>query len=127
MSENNYVLQSGQGVVQLITKVLFETIETIQNYPNKIDKLVVILDAENETVSSRKQQVINKIAEKYRIADIGFNIEIFVCNCCTETWLLGRKELYPQPVEVVPSAKNYRYFCKHFESLYHHYNIEEDD
>lgn len=127
VSENNYVLQSGQGVVQLITKVLFETIETIQNYPNKIDKLVVILDAENETVSSRKQQVINKIAEKYRIADLGFNIEIFVCNCCTETWLLGRKELYPQPVEVVPSAKNYRYFCKHFESHYHHYNIEEDD
>ena len=27
---NNYILQSGQGVTQLITKVLFDTINTIR-------------------------------------------------------------------------------------------------
>ena len=124
---NNYILQSGQGVIQLVTKALFDTIDTIQQYPNKIDKLVVVLDAESETVSSRKQQVIDKISEKYIISNLCFDIEIFVCNCCIETWLLGRKGMYPQPLEVIPSAKNYQYFCKHFKTHYHHYNIETED
>ena len=43
---NNYVMQSGQGVTQLVTKVIFDTIDTIKDNPGKIDKLVVILDAE---------------------------------------------------------------------------------
>lgn len=29
VQENNYILQSGQGVTQLITEVLFDTIDTI--------------------------------------------------------------------------------------------------
>lgn len=29
VEENNYILQSGQGVTQLVTKVLFDTIDTI--------------------------------------------------------------------------------------------------
>ena len=124
---NNYILQSGQGVIQLVTKVLFDTIDTIQQYPNKIDKLVVVLDAESETVSSRKQQVIDKIAEKYIIDTLDFDIEIFVCNCCIETWLLGRKGMYPQPSEVIPSAEKYQYFCTHFEHHYYHYNIETEN
>lgn len=124
---NNYILQSGQGVIQLVTKALFDTIDTIQQYPNKIDKLVIVLDAENETVSSRKQQVKDKIAEKYPNNDLAFEIEIFVCNCCIETWLLGKKGLYPQPSEVIPSSENYQYFCKHFERHYYHYNIEAKD
>lgn len=35
--------------------------------------------------------------------------------------------MYPQPLEVIPSAKNYQYFCKHFKHHYHHYNIETED
>ena len=45
VEENNYILQSGQGVTQLVTKVLFDTIDTILLNPGKIDKLIVILDA----------------------------------------------------------------------------------
>ena len=44
--ENNYVMQSGQGVTQLITRVLFQTIDTILLNPGKIDELIVILDSE---------------------------------------------------------------------------------
>ena len=44
--ENNYVMQSGQGVTQLITRVLFQTIDTILLNPGKIDQLIVILDSE---------------------------------------------------------------------------------
>ncbi|MCI9052847.1 MAG: hypothetical protein HFI05_13210 [Lachnospiraceae bacterium] len=61
VEDKNYVLQSGQGVTQLITKVLFETIDTINENPKTIDKLVIILDAEEETVEERKQQVFSKI------------------------------------------------------------------
>ena len=37
VQENNYVLQSGQGVTQLVTKALFDTIDTILLNPGKID------------------------------------------------------------------------------------------
>ena len=46
VQQNDYVLQSGQGVSQLVDKVLFETIDTILLNPGKVDILVVILDAE---------------------------------------------------------------------------------
>lgn len=56
VQENNYVLQSGQGVTQLVTKVLFDTIDTILANPSKIDKLVIILDAEELEVEERKEK-----------------------------------------------------------------------
>ena len=127
IESNNYILQSGQGIIQIVTKALFATIDTIIQHPNKIDKLVVILDAENETVSTRKQQVIDKITEKYEICKLGFDIEIFVCNCCIETWLLGRKNMYPLPLEADINSENYTCFNKHFKSHYYHYNIEIND
>lgn len=61
IQENNYVLQSGQGVTQLVTKALFDTIDTILLNPGKIDELVVILDAEEWEVDSREQQVMEQI------------------------------------------------------------------
>ena len=127
VENNNYILQSGHGVTQLVTQVIFDTIETIKQHPRKINKLVIILDAENETVESRKRQVINKIADKYDIEKLDFEIKIFVCNCCAETWLLGKKGLYPLTAEAKISANNYQYFYKHFKNHYYHYNIEEHD
>ena len=127
VSENNYVLQSGQGVIQLVTRILFDTIDIIEQHPNKIDVMVIILDAENESVDSRKQQVLDKISEKYDIRNLSFEIKIFVCNCCIETWLLGRVGMYPLPSEAEMSAKNYQYFYKHFENHYRHYNVENAD
>ena len=43
VKENNYILQSGQGVTQLVTKVIFDTIDTILLNPGKIDTLVIVL------------------------------------------------------------------------------------
>lgn len=122
--ENNYILQSGQGIIQLVTKALFDTIDMINQHTNTIDKLVIILDAENETVDSRKQQVTDKISEKYIIEELDFEVKIFVCNCCIETWLLGRKNMYPLSTEVKDDSESHSYFNKHFEEHYHHYNIE---
>ena len=59
-----YVMQSGQGVTQLITRVLYQTIDTIADNPGVIDELVILLDSEQYDLSYRKEQVEN-IIEKY--------------------------------------------------------------
>lgn len=114
---NNYVMQSGQGVTQLVTKVIFDTIDTIKDNPGKIDKLVVILDAEELEIEERKQDLRKKIKEKYGDEIFGFEIVILVCNRCFETWLLGCVGLYPEDVEVESDFYEY----------YKHFNIEKDD
>lgn len=116
VEENNYILQSGQGVTQLITKVLYDTIDTILQRPGKIDKLVVIVDAENERVVDRKNQVVDKVLKGYG-EDLPFEVVVIVCNCCFETWLLGCNGLYPQ--EVSMESDFFRY--------YSYYNIEVND
>ena len=112
------MLQSGQGVTQLVTKALFDTIDTILCYPGKIDELVVILDAEELECESRKRQVLAKVNEKYMLGELPFHLEILVCNHCFETWLLGRKGLYPK--ELVPSES-------FFYPYYNHFDIENRD
>lgn len=98
VTENCYVLQSGHGVTQLITKALFQTIDTLIQNPGTIDELIVILDSEEYDTISRKTQVldlINTYIEDNNIA-IDFSYKVFVCNHCFETWLLGNGTLYPQ-------------------------------
>lgn len=80
VEENNYILQSGQGVTQLVTKVLFDTIDTILLNPGKIDNLIVILDAEELKVEERKSEIIRKINEHYPNREFDFEIVILVCN-----------------------------------------------
>ncbi len=118
VEDNNYVLQSGQGVTQLITKVLFETIDTINENIKTIDKLVIILDAEEETVEERKQQVFSKIEDKYDISNFDFKIEVFVCNHCFESWLLGCQWAYPQSKVEIGSF---------FYPFYSHYDVSKRD
>lgn len=117
VKNNNYILQSGQGVTQLITKVLFDTIDTIQRSSNRIDKLVIILDSESVSVEQRKQEVTDKIKEKYDLVMLSFEIVIIVCNHCFETWLLGKPGLYPDSVGS----------DSHFYQYYNNYNIESCD
>ncbi len=118
VQENNYILQSGQGVTQLITKVLFDTIDTILLNPGKIDKLVIILDAEELELEARRQIVYRQINEHYEDGRINFDIVVLVCNHCFETWLLGCRGLYP--TGVVDQASD-------FYAYYKYYNIEEND
>lgn len=118
VQENSYVLQSGQGVTQLVTKALFDTIDTILLNPGKIDELVIILDAEELEADSREQQVMEQINKHYEIDKFDFAIKIFVCNNCFETWLLGCCGLYPKK-EIDQTSDFYQY--------YKHYNIGECD
>lgn len=117
VKENHYILQSGQGVTQLVTKVLFDTIDTLLLNPGKIDQLAVVLDAEDLEVEDRKSMVEQQIQQHYGKIEFNFAIEIFVCNRCFETWLLGRCGLYPK--EVDEHSDFYPY--------YQHYNVEKND
>lgn len=118
VDKNNYILQSGKGVTRLITNVLFDTINTIKNNPGKIDKLVIIIDTENETEESRKRQIYTKIKQEYVMESFDFEILVFVCNHCFESWLLGAEGLYPQCEVNVESS---------FFPYYNYYNIEMCD
>ena len=118
VQENNYVMQSGQGVTQLITKVLFQTIDTILVNPGVIDELIVILDSEEYNEQQRKNQV-EDIIEKYlqdKNYKVNFSYRVFVCNHCFETWLLGNGGLYP---DTRPDGD--------FQQYYDEYNIKEND
>lgn len=112
VKENNYILQSGKGVTQLITKVLFDTIDTILCNPGKINKLVILIDTENGDEEDRKKQIFTKIQEKYNMNEFQFEILVFVCNHCFETWLLGAEGLYPQ--EDVEKKSDFYPFYKHY-------------
>ena len=132
--ENNYVMQSGQGVTQLITRVLFQTIDTILLNPGKIDELIVILDSEEYNEQERKKQVENIIkeyiekkkqvqAEPKRMShplcsrqNGRSSYKVFVCNHCFETWLLGNGNLYP---DIRPEGD--------FQPYYDKYNIKVND
>lgn len=118
VQENNYVMQSGQGVTQLITKVLFQTIDTILLNPGVIDELIVILDSEEYNERQRKNQV-EDIIEQYlqdKNCKANFSYRVFVCNHCFETWLLGNGSLYP---DTRPDGD--------FQQYYDDYNIKEED
>ena len=109
--KNNYLLQSGKGIVQLETNVIFNTIDTIIDNPNVIDKLVIIVDAEDVGFTERKERIFDKITKKYSLDEIPCTIEIFVCNRCLETWLLGCKGISLCKTEDIP------------QQLLNHYNF----
>ena len=118
LQDNNYILQSGQGVTQLITKVLFDTIDTLLLHPGKINTLVIIIDAEELEAETRLQMVKEKICTHYNINELNFETKILVCNHCFETWLLGCTGLYPREEVDIKSD---------FYTYYNYYNIEEND
>lgn len=115
---NNYILQSGKGVTRLITHALFDTIQTIRSHPGKIHKLVVLIDTENENEEYRRQQIFTEIHKNFNVEEFDFEILVFVCNHCFESWLLGAEGLYPER-EVGVNSDFYPY--------YRHYNIGEYD
>lgn len=118
VSKDNYVMQSGQGVTQLITCALYKTLDTILDNEGTIDVLVVIVDAEQQSVEERRKQVQDKIEEYSRFNELNIEIKILVCNHCFESWLLANKEIYPK---VTPKEESFFY------PYYKHYNISELD
>lgn len=118
LKNDNYVMQSGMGITQLITKVLYDTIDTINESSNKVDDLIIVLDCEHLSPNERIATVLSAIKEKYDMNKLKFRVRIFVSNKCFETWLLGHKEIYP---DLKPKASS------SFYKYYMHYNIRDKD
>lgn len=120
VTENNYVMQSGQGLYQLVDVILYQTMDTIIAKKDIIDYLIVILDAEEEKVEDRRKDVyqrINKYCNQNKII-LNFEIKVIVCNHCFESWLLANEDIYPD--EEPPKSSD-------FFPFYKHYNVREQD
>ncbi len=120
VKHNNYILESGHGVTQLETKALYGAIDTILDNPHVFDRLVIIVDAEDIGYDERKQRILDEIRTNYLLKgiEIPCNIQIFVCNRCLETWLLGCSGIYPKDKINMKSD---------FIPYYDFYNIEENN
>lgn len=119
VTDNCFVLQSGFGVTQLLTKALFDTIDTINSYVNEvtIDTLFVFLDADEDSVADRVRDVIDAIHNKYNDS-LYFNVRVLVINHCFETWILGgAKSLFPNNV----NKESYLY------PFFQYYDIANND
>lgn len=120
LTSNSYVLESGKGVTQLETHAIYKTIDTILTNIRHVDKLVIILDAEDIGVTGRKKRLYEEIKKDYFSKGklIPCSIHVFVCNRCVETWLLGCMGIYPSNKKTV---------SKYFMPYYDFYDIANND
>lgn len=120
LTTNSYVIGSGHGVSRLENDVIYSTIDTIRTNEKTVDKLVIVIDAEDLGVTERKEKIYKSIFNKYPIETkpIPCSIQIFVCNRCFESWLLGCMGLYPSNLELV---------SEDFNPYYNFYDIEHYD
>lgn len=92
VSNNDYFIISGKGFPALLNNHLKNSIDEV-NEIQKFDYLVIALDADEETVSFRKNEVlqfmkINNLELK------NCKLKIIVQNRTIETWFLGNKRVF---------------------------------
>jgi len=97
-NQKNYFLISGEGFPRLLDRQLRNSIEDVNSSGN-YNYLVVCLDADEQTISERVQEVNNFIL-KEGLKLKNCQLEIIVQNRCIETWFLGNKRAFPRhPVD----------------------------
>ena len=100
VSDDNYYLISGEGYPSLLSH-LKNAIEEV-NEISKFRYLVLCLDAEEETVQSRIDE-INTYLKREKCILQHAGLVIVVQNPCFETWFLGNRKLFkrqPQSPEL---------------------------
>ena len=92
VEENNYYLLSGKGYPRILNDGLFEAVQDIQE-TGKYDYLVICVDAEEDSVSEKRQEVNNFIESNSM--DLGkAQLIVVIQNRCIETWLLGNRKIF---------------------------------
>ena len=100
VSDDNYYLISGEGYPSLLSH-LKNAIEEV-NEISKFQYLVLCLDAEEETVQGRIDE-INTYLKREKCILQHAELVIVVQNPCFETWFLGNRKLFkrqPQSPEL---------------------------
>jgi hypothetical protein len=106
VEKDNYYLISGHGYPNILHDGLENAIDKIAE-SGKYDYLVICVDADEETVDSRKSYVRNFITDK----DINLGktkLEVIVQNRCMETWLLGNRKIFDSRQPLVSPLSEYK-------------------
>lgn len=91
---NSYYLVSGEGYPCILREHLENSIRDIEQY-KCYDYFVVVIDADEESVSDRKEEVHTAIRECPARLDMNrTNVYVIVQNRCIETWLLGNRRIF---------------------------------
>jgi hypothetical protein len=115
VDKNNYYLISGHGYPNILYDGLDNAIDKITE-SEKYDYLVICVDADEETVGSRKSYINNFIAKKN--INLGkTKIEVIVQNRCIETWLLGNRKIFDSRQPLIPPLSSYVAY----------YDVSQDD
>jgi hypothetical protein len=134
ISNNNYYLMSGNGYPSIIKEIL-NCVNKMQEV-SKYNYFVICLDADEDTIESRKNEITDFIKEKN--IELG-NIKLIpiIQNRCIETWLLGNRrifnsrqpqqpplsdytqhyDVYAEDPELIKKYKQYNHSQFHFEYL----------
>ncbi|PSF36271.1 hypothetical protein C7H19_13780 [Aphanothece hegewaldii CCALA 016] len=90
--QNNYFILSGNGYPKILSEGIPTVIDHIQEV-GRYNYLVICLDADEDTIAERKDDVEQFIIDKK--LDLGnTQLKIFIQNRCIETWLLGNNKVF---------------------------------
>lgn len=106
--KNNYFLISGGGFPHLLYRHLRNSIDDVNSSGN-YDYLVLCLDADEQTVSERLEEVNQFIRNENLILE-NSKLKIIVQNRCIETWLLGNRVIYPRQAQSTEFVKYSKFY-----------------
>jgi hypothetical protein len=90
-ADNEYFLISGNGMPQLVTHGIPNSLADISANP-KFNYFIIVVDADDVSVADRDAEIRTKLASCS--VPPGTNIHLVIQNICVETWLLGNRKIY---------------------------------
>ncbi|MCI4625643.1 MAG: hypothetical protein L3V56_06750 [Candidatus Magnetoovum sp. WYHC-5] len=93
---NNYYIFSSDGIPSIYDDML-RAIDDI-NENGKYDYLVICLDAEEISLEERQKEIF-EVLNVNGVSLEKAKLEIFVQNCCLETWFLGNRKVYSRNIQ----------------------------
>ena len=113
-TQNHYYLFNGNGYPSILNH-LRNAVADINAHGN-FQYLVMCIDADEDTVQERRNEVEAFMAAHHITLNEGATFALLVQNRCIETWFLGNKRIYRQQTDN-PVLRQYMGF----------YNVREND
>lgn len=116
LTNNDCYCVSSHGYPRILTNALKASLEDIVKI-NKFTDFWIVLDADDCTVSERKQEVFDKLSELSTLIPQELNIKVIVQKSCIETWGLGNTRVFPSSAIIDPDFQKFISF----------YNVKDND
>ncbi len=117
MSPGQYYIFSGGGAGNMIHNAIGNAIEEIAFNP-VFDYFVVVIDAEDDSVATRKRRVEDAISRATVELPVNCQVQILVQKVCFETWLCGHLKVI-QKAKIAPKP--------HIKMFVDDYDMEHND